>query len=355
MSWHVVTPMTPNQGRLMRLSIRDRWRALVLVLSLLFAPASLVAPPAAAAPAQAPQAGKVYRIGLLRAGELPKLWIDELREGLRELGYIEGQNLIIELRIGTLDQLPRLAEDLVRSKVDVIVASASSAGMAAKNATTSIPIVFTSLSHPVEIGLIKSLARPGGNITGVTVNAGATVTKRLELLRELVPNLKQVAVLTHPAHPTDLVQRKEMEEAARVLGLQLKPVAVSGPEDFEAAFKTASGAGGLLNIDTPLFTTYRTQFVELAARNRLPAIWSNGIIVEVGGLISYGTSIPALFRRAATYVDKVLKGARPGDVPVEQPTKFELVINLKTARSLGLTIPSSLLLRADKVIEGSGR
>jgi putative ABC transport system substrate-binding protein len=297
------------------------------------------------------KAGKVYRIGFLRAGEPPKFWIDEFREGLRELGYVEGQNVVIEFRIGPLDQLPRLAEDLVRSKVDVIVASASSAGMAAKNATTSIPIVFTSLSHPVEIGLIKTLARPGGNITGVTVNAGATVTKRLELLRELVPGLKQVAVLMHPAHPTDPVQRKEMEEAARALGLQLKPAAVRAPEDFEAAFKAVSGAGGLLNIDTPLFTTYRTQFVELAARNRLPAIWSNGIIVEAGGLMSYGTYIPALFRRAATYVDKVLKGARPGDLPVEQPTKFELVINLKTAKALGLTIPPSLLLRADHLIE----
>ena len=309
--------------------------------------AVLVAPIAA----EAQQAGKVYRLGFLRAGEPPKFWIDEFREGLRELGYVEGQNLVIEFRIGPLDQLPQLAEDLVRSRVDVIVASASSAGMAAKKATTSIPIVFTSLSHPVEIGLIKSLAHPGGNITGVTVNAGATVTKRLELLRELVPSLKQVAVLVHPAHPTDPVQRKEMEEAARALGLKLKPAAVRAPEDFEAAFKAVSGAGALLNIDTPLFTTYRTQFVELAARNRLPAIWSNGIIVEAGGLMSYGTYIPALFRRAATYVDKVLKGARPGDLPVEQPTRFELVINLKTAKALGLTIPPSLLQRADQVIE----
>ncbi|MFI5326280.1 MAG: ABC transporter substrate-binding protein [Candidatus Rokuibacteriota bacterium] len=309
---------------------------------------SLLAAPLAA---EAQPAGKVYRIGFLRAGEPPKFWIDEFREGLRELGYVEGQNVVIEVRIGSLDQLPQLAEDLVRSKVDVIVASASSAGMAAKKATTSIPIVFTSLSHPVEIGLIKSLARPGGNITGVTVNAGTTVTKRLELLRELVPRLKQVAILVHPAHPTDPVQRKEMEEAARALGLLLKPAAVRTPEDFEAAFKAVSGAGALLNIDTPLFTTYRTQFVELAARHRLPAIWSNGIIVEAGGLMSYGTYIPALFRRAAIYVDKVLKGARPGDLPVEQPTRFELVINLKTAKALGLTIPQSLLQRADQVIE----
>ena len=191
-----------------------------------------------------------------------------------------------------------------------------------------------------------------GNVSEtVTVNAGTTVTKRLELLRELVPSLKQVAVLTHPGHPTDPVQRKEMEEAARALGLQLKPAAVRALEDFEAAFNTVSGAGGLLNIDTPLFTTYRAQFVELAARNRLPAIWSNGIIVEAGGLMSYGTYIPALFRRAATYVDKILKGTKPADLPVEQPTKFELVINLKTAKQIGLRIPPNVLARADRVIK----
>ena len=327
--------------------------ALILVLLLVYASATLVALLIPFS-AEAQQPGKVYRIGFLRAGEPLKLWLDEFREGLRELGYVEGQNVVIELRIGTLDELPRLAEDLVQSKVDVILASASSAGIAAKKATTSIPIVFTSLSHPVEIGLIKSLARPGGNITGVTVNAGATIGKRLELLRELVPTLKQVAVLTHPMHPTDSVQRKEIEEAARTLGLQLKPVAVRGPEDFAAAFKAVSGAGGLINIDTPLFATYRTQFVELTAKSRLPAIWANRTIVEAGGLMSYGTYIPALFRRAGIYVAKILNGAKPGDLPVEQPTKFELVINLKAARALGLTIPPSLLLRADQVIEGLG-
>ena len=327
--------------------------ALIVVLFLACACATLVAVLVPLA-AEAQQPGKVYRIGFLRAGEPLKLWLEEFREGLRELGYVEGQNVVIELRIGTLDELPRLAEDLVRSKVDVILASASSAGIAAKKATTSIPIVFTSLSHPVEVGLVKSLARPGGNITGVTVNAGATIGKRLELLRELVPTLRQVAVLAHPMHPTDSVQRKEIEEAARTLGLQLKPVAVRGPEDFEAAFKAVSGAGGLINIDTPLFATYRTQFVELTAKSRLPAVWANRTVVEAGGLMSYGTHIPALFRRAAIYVDKILKGAKPGDLPVEQPTKFELVINLKAARGLGLTIPPSLLLRADQVIEGSG-
>jgi ABC-type uncharacterized transport system substrate-binding protein len=300
---------------------------------------------------EAQQPGKVHRVGFLRAGEPLKLWVDKFRQGLRELGYVEGQNLIIEFKIGTLDQLPRLADELVRSKVDVIVASASSAGMAAKNATTTMPIVFTSLSHPVEIGLIKSLARPGGNITGVTVNAAAHVGKRLELLRELVPKLRQVAVLTHPGHPTDPVQRKELEETARGLGLQLKPVAVRGPDDFEAAFTAVRGADGLINIDTPLFTTHRERFAELAAKSRLPAIWANRTVVEAGGLMSYGTYIPALFRRAAIYVDKVLKGSKPADLPVEQPTQFELVINLKTAKVLGLTIPPSLLARADQVID----
>ena len=300
---------------------------------------------------EAQQAGKVYRIGFLRAGEPPKLWIEEFRQGLRELGYVEGQNLIIEFRIGTLDQLPQLAEELVRSKVDVILASASSAGIAAKNATTTVPIVFTSLSHPVEIGLVKSLARPGANITGLTVNVAAHAVKRLELLRELVPTLRHVAMLTHPGHPTDPVQRKEMEEAARALRLQLNPTAVRGPEDFEAAFKAIGRADGLVHIDTPLFTTHRARLAELAAKSRLPAIWANRTIVEAGGLMSYGTYIPALFRRAAIHVDRVLKGTKPADLPVEQPTTFEFIINLKTAKALGLTMPPSLLLRADQVIE----
>jgi putative ABC transport system substrate-binding protein len=225
--------------------LRRRWFVTCLALTLLAAPLA----------AQAQQTGKVYRIGFLRAGEPLPLWMDEFREGLRELGWVERQNVVIESQVGTLDELPRLAENLVRSKVDVIVASASSAGIAAKKATTSIPIVFTSLSHPVEIGLVKSLAHPGGNITGVTVNAGTIVSKRLELLRELVPTLRQVAVITHPGHPSDPVQRKEVEHAARALGLQLKPVAVRAPEDFEAAFKAAATAGGVVNIDTPLFST----------------------------------------------------------------------------------------------------
>jgi putative ABC transport system substrate-binding protein len=261
------------------------------------------------------QAKKVYRVGFLRAGEPPGFWIEEFRDGLRELGYVEGQNLIIEYRIGSLDQLPQFAQDLVRLKVDVIVASASSAGIAAKKATTTVPIVFTTLSHPVEIGLIETLAHPGGNITGLTVNAAAHAGKRLELLRELLPGLKHVAVLTHPGHPTDPVQRKELEEAARALGLHLNPAAVRGPEDLEAAFKALGRADGLVNIDTPLFTTHRVRFAELAARSRLPAVWTNRTIVEAGGLMSFGTYIPVLFRRAAMYVDRVLKGTRPGDLP----------------------------------------
>jgi putative tryptophan/tyrosine transport system substrate-binding protein len=301
--------------------------------------------------AEAQQAGKVFRIGFLRAGEPPKLWVEAFQQGLRERGYVEGQNVVIEFRIGSLDQLPQLAEELVRLKVAVILASAASAAVAAKKATTSVPIVFAGVSHPVEIGLVQSLGRPGGNITGFTVNAADHIGKRLEFLRELVPTLRRVAILTHPTHPTDPVQFKELEVAARTLGMQLEPVPVRSLNDFDAAFRAVRGADGLLHIDTPLFTTHRARLAELAAKNRLPAIYSHRTIVEAGGLMSYGAYMPDLYRSAATYVDKVLKGAKPADLPVEQPTKFEFIVNLKTAKALGLTIPPLLLLRADHVIE----
>ena len=225
--------------------------------------------------------------------------------------------------------------------------------MPAKKATASIPIVFATVNHPVEIGLVPSLARPGGNITGTAFNSADLAGKRLELLRELVPTLKRVAMLTHPAHPTYAVQLKGAEDAARTLGMQLKPVPIRGSneKEFDAAFKTVARADGLLHADTPLFTTHRVRFAELAARSRLPVMYGYREMVEAGGLMSYGPDVPDLHRRAATYVDKILKGAKPADLPVEQPTKFELVINLKTAKALGLTIPRSLLLRADQVIE----
>jgi putative tryptophan/tyrosine transport system substrate-binding protein len=305
------------------------------------------------AEAQAQKVGKVYRIGFLRAGQPPKPWVEAFQQGLRERGYVDGQNVVVEFRFtdGSFDQLPRLAEELVRLKVDVILASAAPPALAAKKATTSVPIVFVNVFDPVELGLIPSLGRPGGNITGLSTISADLAGKRLETLRELVPKLRRVAVLWDPSNPSNPIQLKGAEVAARTLGLQLQPAPVQGPSDFDAAFKAARGANGLLLLDSPLFITHRARLAGLAATSRLPAISGLRDLVEVGGLMSYGVDFPDSFRRAATYVDKILKGAKPGDLPVEQPTKFDLAINLKTARALGLTIPPSLLARADEVIQ----
>jgi putative ABC transport system substrate-binding protein len=302
---------------------------------------------------EAQQAGKVWRIGFLRAGQPPKPWVEAFQQGLRERGYVDGQNVVVEFRFtdGSFDQLPRLAEELVRLKVDVILASGAPPALAAKKATTSVPIVFVGVFDPVELGLIPSLGRPGGNITGLGSTSADLAGKRLELLRELVPKLRRVAVLSNPSNPSNPIQLKGAEVAARTLGLQLQPAPVQGPSDFDAAFKAARGANGLLLLDSPLFITHRARLAGLAATGRLPAISGLRDFVEVGGLMSYGGDFPDSYRRAATYVDKILKGAKPTDLPVEQPTKFEVVINLKTAKALGLTIPPSLLGRADEVIQ----
>jgi putative ABC transport system substrate-binding protein len=250
-----------------------------------------------------------------------------------------------------VDRLPQFAEELVRLKVDVILASSSSAAVAAKGATTVIPIVLVGVYAPVEIGLVSSLGHPGGNITGVTINASDLAGKRVQLFKELVPTLKRVRMLSHPPHPTNAVQLQGAEDAARTLGVQLEAVTVRGAGDFDPVLKALRGIDGLLHADTPLFTTHRARLVEAAARSRLPAIYALKLYVDAGGLMSYGADYPAVYRHAATHVDKILKGAKPADLPVEQPTKFELVINLKTAKALGLTIPQSLLQRADQVIE----
>ena len=324
--------------------------ALVLFLS---APASFVPGPVADAQAQQQPAGKVYRIGFLRQGQPPKAWVEALQQGLRERGYVEGRNVVWEFRStdGSLDQLPQFAEELVRLKVDVILASAASAAMAAKGATTSVPIVFAGVYNPVEIGLVPSLGHPGGNITGVAVNAADMAGKRLQLLTELVPTLKRVAMLSHPPHPTNAVQLQGATAAARALGVQLVQVPVRGGDDFDAVLKALRSIDGLLHADTPLFTTYRARFVEAAARTRLPAIYTHRGYVDVGALMSYGVDLADVYRRAATYVDKILKGAKPADLPVEQPTKFELVINNRTVKAFGLTIPPSFLVRADQIVE----
>jgi putative ABC transport system substrate-binding protein len=310
----------------------------------------LVAP--LAADAQQP-AGKVFRIGFLRPGPPPKTFVEAFQRGLLARGYVDGQTVIIEYRSteGSIDELPRLADELVRLKVDVIVASAAPAAFAARTATTTVPIVFVGVYDPVEIGLVPSLARPGGNVTGLSQTSADLGGKRLGLIKELLPQLRRVAILWRPANPSNLAQKKGAEVAARTLGVQLQSLPVQSPDDFETALRTARGAGGLLQADDPLFTTHRRRLVELVVKSRLPAIYGFREHVDAGGLMSYGSDFPDLYRRAATYVDKVLKGAKPADLPVEQPTKFEFVINLKTAKALGLTIPQSILVRADEIIQ----
>jgi putative ABC transport system substrate-binding protein len=293
-------------------------------------------------------------IGFLRAGEPPKSWVEAFQQGLRERGYVDGQNVVVKFLFTdfSADQLPRLVEELLRFKVDVILASATPAAVAAKKATTSVPIVFAGVTLPVEIGLVQSLGRPGGNITGVAQNPADLNEKRLGLLREFVPKLRRVAVLLDRTNPSSPVYVEGAEAAARTLGMELEPVPVLGPNDFDAGFKTVRGADGLLVLDSTLFTTHRARLVGLAAASRLPAIYGYREMVEAGGLMSYGTFISDLYRRAATYVAKILKGVKPADLPVEQPTKLELVINLKTAKALGFEVlPPILLAQADEVIE----
>ena len=303
--------------------------------------------------AEAQHAGKVYRIGFLRAGPPPRTYVEGFQQGLRARGYIEGVNVVIEYRSteGSFDELPHLAAELVRFHVDVILASAAPAAFAARSTTTKVPIVFVAVYDPVEIGLVTSLAHPGGNVTGLSQISADLGGKRLELIKELVPKLRRVAILWHPANLTNLVQKKGVEVAARTAGVDTKSVPVLDPNQFGAAFEDARGVDALMQMEDPLFVTHHRQLAELAIRSRLPAIAGQREYVGAGGLVSYGTNIPDLYRRAATYVDKILKGAKPADLPIEQPTKYELVINLKTARALGLTIPPSLLARADEVVQ----
>lgn len=304
---------------------------------------------------QPPPAERVYRIGFLSQGQPLKAAFDALQQGLRERGYAEGRNLAWELRVtdGRLEGLEQYAEELVRSKVDVIVARASSSALPAKRATTSIPIIFVAVYDPVEIGLVRSLSRPGGNITGVAVavDAADMAGKRLQLLKDLVPTLKRVAILSHPPHPTNARQLKGAEAAARALGIGLEAVPVRGADDFAPALKALRGVGGVLHADTALFMTHRAQLIDAVAGSRLPAVYASRAYVDVGGLMSYGPNLSDGWRRAADYVDKVLRGARPGDLPVEQPTTFELVINKRTAKAMGVTIPQSLVVRADQVVD----
>ena len=309
--------------------------------------------------ADAQQTAKIDRIGYLATSlaDSPH-WRDAFLQGLRDLGYVEGRNVVIEYRDaeGTLKRLPALAAELVALKVDVIVAAAGTlAALAAKQASRTLPIVFIAVGNPVTSGLVTSLARPGGNATGLSALTPELVGKWLELLKQAVPGVSRVAVLWQPGGMGDTDQEalNEADVAARALGVRLQFLEARGPADIDRAFSemTRARTGALTVLSTPMFGTERRRLVDLAAQNRLPTMFSFRRYVDAGGLMSYGPNLTDLSRRAATYVDRILKGAEPGNLPVEQPTKFELVINLKTAKALGLTIPPSVLARADQVIE----
>jgi putative ABC transport system substrate-binding protein len=316
---------------------------------------SLLAAPLAA---EAQQAGRVYRIGVLmnkasdpaESRQWQGLWL-----GLRERGWIEGENILIELREaeGNSSRVPELAADLVRRKMDLIVTRGSLFTGAVKAATSSIPIVFIAHADPVGTGHVASLARPGGNITGLAILQTEIGAKGLEILRSVGPTVTRVAVLWHPGTPSAAPGLKALEEPARRLRLDLQPVGARGPAELEGAFAAMSRARaqGVLVLATPIFFGERQRLGELAIAHRLPTMFQIRDYAEAGGLMSYGADLADLYRRAAIPVDKILKGAKPGDIPIEQPTKFELIINLRTAKALGLTIPPSLLQRADQVIE----
>jgi putative ABC transport system substrate-binding protein len=313
-----------------------------------------------AAEAQEHKPGKVPRVGLLTDESVSLAWaalpVEAFSKGLRDLGWVEGQNFTFERRYaeGKYEALPGLAAELVRLRVDVIVPFGTLATRAAKNATETIPIVFARVGEdPVGSGLVRSLARPGGNLTGVSVLSVELGAKRLELLREALPGVTRVGVLWDPSFSPDAPELRQIEGAARSFGVRLQPVAVQRPEEFEGALLAMKRqrAGAVYVMGGLVFAEHRKRLADLAAKIRLPiTVWRREL-VEAGGLLSYGPNFPDSYRRAAGYVDKVLKGAKPADLPVEQPTQLELVINLKTAKALGLTIPPSVLARADEIIQ----
>ena len=334
-------PARAHQGRTLMWA-----RALAIALAILVTPIA----------ADAQQPGKIPRIGVLASIRSPAT--EGFERGLRELGYVEGKNILIEWRLvqGKFERLPEFAADLVRLKVDVIVAPATPYVLAARNATATIPIVFALVADPVAAGFVASLARPGGNITGLSNIGGELNAKRLELLKEAVPKVRQVGVLTNPAgagFPLAEVL-KELEVAARLLGVQLQVQHARAQSEIDGAFAAMSreGARAVIVVSgSQMFYAERTRLATLALKAGLPTMSEFPESVEAGGLMSYAANTPDLMRRSAHYVDKILKGAKPADLPVEQPTKFELVINLKTAKAIGLTIPQSVLLRADELIQ----
>ena len=306
-------------------------------------------------PAEAQQPAKVPRIGILTLAPSMPPAFEAFRQGLRELGYTEDQNIALDYRFaqGRADRLPALAAELVRMEVDIIVIQSTQAALAAKHATQTIPIVMAAGGDPVAAGLVASLARPGGNLTGLSLQLSELSGKRLQLLKEIAPETALVAVIRNVTHPNAGDFWGETEAAARSLNLRLLSVEVRSPADLDMAFKAIarSPPDALITLADNMLLDNRTRIVEFAAKRRFPGIFPEREWADAGGLMAYGPSVASNWRRAATFVDKILKGAKPGDLPVEQPTKFELVINLKTAKALGLTIPQSVLLRADEVIQ----
>jgi putative ABC transport system substrate-binding protein len=305
--------------------------------------------------AYAQQPRKVWRLGVLQPGAPPEPTWEIVRTGLRDLGYIEGRDVVFVIRWaeGKHDRLGALAAELVDAKVDVIYAFTTSPALAARGATTTIPIVFSAVGDPVGTGLAASLARPGGNATGLSALATELAGKRLEVLREIVPNTSRVAMLWNDTNPSMVIRATESQTAAAKLGVTIQSIGVHDPVSVEQAFKAVNdgGATALLILADPFTAAHRKQIVDFAARQALPAIYEIREFVDVGGLICYGPSLIAMHRRVAGYLDKIFKGAKPSDLPVEQPTKFDLVVNIKTAKALGLSIPQSILVRADEVIE----
>jgi ABC-type uncharacterized transport system substrate-binding protein len=292
------------------------------------------------------------RIGILRFGPFPPSFVEPFRQELRALGYIEGQSIILEYRIAqSVAQLPDLATELIRQKVDVLVASGVQSVLPARNATSTIPVVFVAALEPVGMGLVASLGHPGGNVTGVSAIQPELTGKRLQLLKELLPKLSRVALLVPTGSPSAAQYVKDAEVAAKALGIRLQVLTVRGPDGFEEAFNAAEGAGALEPLDDSSLTAFRVQIAALALKKHLPTISGLNEIAEAGGLMAYGPNLGELYRLAARQIDKLLKGSKPANLPVELPTKFELVINLKTAKALGLTIPPSILARADRLIE----
>ena len=302
--------------------------------------------------ARAQEPGKVKRIGFLRVGPPPASFIDGFRQGLRELGLIEGRHFVIEYGLAqSAAQMPAAATELVGRRVDILVAAGTPSVLPAKDAAGQIPVVFVGTLDPVGTGLVASLARPGSNITGLTSISGDIIAKRLQMIRELLPNLSRIAILVRETSPTTAQYVQESQTAARNLGIELQIENERNPEDLEEIFVAVQGARALVVADDAEFTAHRAQIAELAFRHQLPIISGLRELVEAGGLMAYGASFGELYRRAASHVYKILQGANPADLPVEQPTKFEFVLNMRTAKALGLTIPASLLALADEVIE----